>query len=75
MVEKYASDAINDAVGSGKAKMSRESALSFASDGCDGSANWEAWGGWEKDMFDDGRGVLLVAVRSYVNACHYLSVV
>ena len=47
VVEKYASDAIKDAVGSGKAKnvkVASKSALSFASDRCDAGANWEAWG-------------------------------
>ena len=75
VVEQYASDAINDAIGSGKAKHVKgasKSALSFASGGCDVGGNWEAWGAWGKETLDDGPRVLLVAVRSYVTACHYL---
>merc|ERR1712012_1388222 len=75
VVEKYAPDAIIGVVGSGKAKKvkgSSKSALPVATDKGDAVANLEAWGDWRMEAFDDTPGVLLVNVRSYVNACYYL---
>merc|ERR1712107_243414 len=72
VVEKYAPDAIIGVVGSGKAKKvkgSSKSALPVATDKGDAVANLEAWGDWR---MEDTPGVLLVNVRSYVNACYYL---
>ena len=71
VVEKYASDAIIGVVGNGKAKMAKgaaKSALPVATDKGDRVANLEAWGDWRMEAFDDTPGVLLVNVRSYVNA-------
>eukprot|EP00450_Noctiluca_scintillans_P029453 CAMPEP_0194549464 /NCGR_PEP_ID=MMETSP0253-20130528/95220_1 /TAXON_ID=2966 /ORGANISM="Noctiluca scintillans" /LENGTH=399 /DNA_ID=CAMNT_0039396893 /DNA_START=22 /DNA_END=1219 /DNA_ORIENTATION=- len=75
VVEKYAPDAIIGVVGSGKAKKAKgagKSALPVATDKGDAVANLEAWGDWRVEAFDDTPGVLLVNVRSYVNACYYL---
>ena len=75
VVEKYAPDAIIGVVGSGKArkaKGSTKSALPVATDKADGVANLEAWGDWRMEALDDTPGVLLVNVRSYVNACNCL---
>ena len=66
VVEKYAPDAIIGVVGNGKAKKAKgaaKSALPVATD----KGDLEAWGDW-----DDTPGVLLVNVRSYVNAYYYL---
>ena len=35
-------------------------------------ANLEAWGDWRMEAFDDTPGVILVKIRSYVNACYHL---
>merc|ERR1719240_2479016 len=75
VVEKYAPDAIIGVVGNGKAKKAKgssKSALPVATDKGDPVANLEAWGDWRMEAFDDTPGVLLVNVRSYVNACYYL---
>ena len=42
---------------------------SVATDKGDPGANLEAWGGWRMEAFDGTPAVLLVSVRSYVNAC------
>ena len=73
-VEKYAPDAIMGVVGNGKAKKAKgaaKSALPVATDKGDPIANLEAWGDWRMETFDDTPGVLLVNVRSYVNACFH----
>ena len=44
----------------------------MATDKGDAVANLEVWGDWRMEAFDDTPGVLLVNVRSYVNACYYL---
>ena len=49
-----------------------KSALSLASVKCDPGANREGSGDWGMETLDDVPGVLLVTVRSYVSACHYL---
>ena len=75
VVEKCAPDAIIGVVGSGAAKKAKgavKSALPVATDKCDAVANLEAWGDWKIEAFDDTPGVLLVNVRSYVNAGYYL---
>ena len=75
VVEKYAPDAITGVVGNGKAKKAKgaaKSALPVATDKGDPVANLEAWGDWKMEAFDDTPEVLLVNVRSYVNACYYL---
>merc|ERR1712136_386970 len=75
VVEKYAPDAIIGVVGNGKAKKAKgaaKSALPVATDKGDPVANLEVWGDWRMEAFDDTPGVLLVNVRSYVNACYYL---
>ena len=75
VVEKYAPDAIIGVVGNGKAKKAKgaaKSALPVATDKGVPVANLEAWGDWRMEAFDDTPGVLLVNVRSYVNACYYL---
>ena len=72
VVEKYAPDAIIGFVGNGKAKGAAKSALPVATDKGDTVANLEAWGDWRMEVFDNTPGVLLVNVRSYVNACYYL---
>merc|ERR1712136_340768 len=54
------------------AKGSAKSALPVATDKGDAVANLEAWGDWRMEAFDDTPGVLLVNVRSYVNACYCL---
>ena len=74
VIAEYASDGINEVDGNGKAKDVRgalKSALSFASEKCDVGAIWEARKDWGMQTVDDEPGVLLVRVRSYVNACHY----
>ena len=74
-IEGYVSAAIIGVDGRCKAKNVKgasKSALSFASDSCDAGATWEAWRDWEKETFDEWPGLLMVAVRSYVNACHNL---
>ena len=73
VVEKYAPDAIMGVVGNGKAKKAKgaaKSVLPVATDKGDPVANLEAWGDWRMEAFDDTPGVLLVNVRSYVNACY-----
>ena len=75
VVEKYAPDAIIGVVGSGKArnvKGSTKSVSLVATDKADGVANLEAWGDWRMEALDDTPGVLLVNVRSYLNACNCL---
>ena len=75
VVEKYGPDAIRGVAGSGKAKMAKgsaKSALLVATDKGDAVANLEAWRDWRMEAFDDTPGVLLVNVRSHVNACYYL---
>ena len=75
VVEKYGPDAIIGVAGSGKAKMAKgsaKSALLVATDKCDAVANLDAWRDWRMEAFDDTPGVLLVNVRSHVNACYYL---
>ena len=75
VVEKYAPDAIFGVVGSGKAKKAKgvaKSSLPVATDQGDAVANLEAWGDWRMEAFDDTPGVLLLNLRSYVNACCYL---
>ena len=75
VVEKYAPDAIFGVVGSGKAKKAKgaaKSSLPVATDQGDAVANLEAWGDWRMEAFDDTPGVLLLNLRSHVNACHYL---
>ena len=74
VVDKYAPDAIRGVVGNGKAikaKGAAKSGLLVATDKGDPVANLEAWGDWRVEDFDDTPGVLLVNVRSYVNACYY----
>ena len=51
-----------------KPKGAAKSALPVATDKGDAVANLEAWGDWRIEAFDDTPGVLLVNVRSYVNA-------
>ena len=78
MIEKYASHAIIDSVGSGKeskVKGAVKSALSMTFGKGDADANWEAWRDWEVKLVDDESGVFLVAVRLYVNACYCLNLV
>ena len=75
VVEKYAPDAIFGVLGSGKAKKAKgaaKSALPVATDQGDAVANVEAWGDWRMEAFDDTPEVLLLNLRSYVNACHFL---
>ena len=75
VVEKYAPDAIFCVVGNGKAKKAKgaaKSTLLVATDQGDAVANLEAWGDWRMEAFDDTPGVLLLNLRSYVNACCYL---
>ena len=75
VVEKCAPDANIGVVGSGKAKKAKgaaKSALLVATDKRDAVANLEAWRDWSIEAFDDTPGVLLVNVRSYVNAGYYL---
>ena len=75
MVEKCAPDAIIGVVGSGEAKKAKgaaKSALLVATDKRDAVANLEVWGDWGIEAFDDTPVVLLVNVRSYVNAGYYL---
>ena len=72
VVEKYAPDAIFGVVGSGKGKKAKgaaKSSLPVATDHGDAVANLEAWGDWRMEAFDDTPGVLLLNLRSYVNAC------
>ena len=74
VVEKYAPDAVIGVVGRGKAKKIKGGgkSASVATDKDDPSANLEFWGGWRMEAFDGTPGVLLVSVRSCVNACCYL---
>ena len=75
VVEKCAPDAIIGVVGSGKAEKAKgaaKSALPVATDKGDAVANLEPWGDWRIEAFEDTPGVLLVNVRSYVNAGYYL---
>ena len=75
VVEKYGPDAIIGVAGSGMAKMAKgsaKSALLVATDKGDAVANLEAWRDWRMEAFDATPGVLLVNVRSHVNACYYL---
>ena len=75
VVEKYAPDAITGVVGNGKAKKAKgaaKSTLPVATDKGDPVANLEARGDWKMEAFDDTPEVLLMNVRSYVNACYYL---
>ena len=74
VVEKCAPDAIF-VVGRGKAKKAKgaaKSSLPVATDQGDAVANLEAWGDWRMEAIDDTPGVLLLNLRSYVNACCYL---
>ena len=71
VVEKYAPNAIIGVVGNGKAKKEKgaaKSSLPVATD----KGDLEDWGDWRMEAFDDTPGVLLVNVRSYVNACYFL---
>ena len=71
VVEKYAPEAIIGAVGNGKAKKAKGAAMSAlpdATDKGDPIADLEAWGDWRMEALDDTPGVLLVNVRSFVNA-------
>ena len=47
-----------------------KSALSFATEKCGAAPTWDVWKDWRMEMVDEP-GVLLVTVRSHVNACHY----
>ena len=75
VVEKYAPDAIRCVVGNGKAKKAKGAAklaLLVATGEGDSVATLEAWRDWRMEALDDTTGVLLVNVRSYVNAGYYL---
>ena len=52
-----------------KAKGAAKWSLPVATDQGDAVANLEAWGDWRMEAFDDTPGVLLLNLRSYVNAC------
>ena len=71
VVEKCAPHAVNGAVGGGQPKNSKgfAQAVPVATDKSDAVANLEALGDWWIGAFDETPGVLLVNVRSYVNAC------
>ena len=74
VVEKYATDAIRGVVSNGKEKRAKGAAklaMPVATDKGDPVANLEAWRDWRMEAFDDTPGVLLVNVRSYVNACYF----
>ena len=72
--KKYAPDADIVVAGSGKAKKMKGAVKSapVATDKGDALANLEAWGDWRMEAVDDTPRVLLVNVRSCVNACYYL---
>ena len=75
MVEKCAPDANIGVVGSGEAKKAQgaaKSVLPVVTDEGDAVANLEVWGNWRIEAFDDTPVVLLVNVRSYVNASYWL---
>ena len=74
VVEKYAPGAIIGVVGSGKAKKTEGAGKSapVATDKGYANANLEEQGDRRMEDCDDTPRVILVSVRSYVSACHYL---